>query len=284
MERGWNPNVEITPNCPRCGSCNTKFCYYNNYSLTQPRYFCKGCRRFWTKGGSLRNVPVGGGCRRSRRGKFIRLSFDPAPPSRVFPYDNYNCLIDPTSSSNCRVSRNDPFTPGASKSENNNGNSGTIDIAQVYANFLNHQPRREARVEMTELPLSGGDHPSFHFASVSNMPMELNCSDDHLPLENGILDYSYGSGFDSIHKQQERIPQFTIDQNYGLPPLPCSEMMGPSPNNNLNASQTLPAAGATGIEQEAQKSDHFAGNSFKNSFHTSMSTSTSGYGTLFSPW
>ncbi|KAG2252508.1 hypothetical protein Bca52824_082644 [Brassica carinata] len=47
-------------NCPICNSTNMKFCYYNNYSLTQPRYFCKGCRRYWTQGGILRNVPVGG--------------------------------------------------------------------------------------------------------------------------------------------------------------------------------------------------------------------------------
>ncbi|KAL1560244.1 dof zinc finger protein DOF5.6-like isoform X2 [Salvia divinorum] len=55
--------------CPRCDSTNTKFCYYNNYSLTQPRYFCKACRRYWTHGGTLRNVPVGGGCRKSKRHK-----------------------------------------------------------------------------------------------------------------------------------------------------------------------------------------------------------------------
>ena len=53
--------------CPRCDSTNTKFCYYNNYSLSQPRYFCKSCRRYWTKGGTLRNVPVGGGCRKNKR-------------------------------------------------------------------------------------------------------------------------------------------------------------------------------------------------------------------------
>ncbi|PIN07396.1 hypothetical protein CDL12_20043 [Handroanthus impetiginosus] len=55
--------------CPRCDSSNTKFCYYNNYSLSQPRYFCKSCRRYWTHGGTLRNVPVGGGCRKSKRPK-----------------------------------------------------------------------------------------------------------------------------------------------------------------------------------------------------------------------
>ncbi|XP_076886937.1 uncharacterized protein LOC143536946 [Bidens hawaiensis] len=52
--------------CPRCDSSNTKFCYYNNYNLTQPRHFCKTCRRYWTKGGALRNVPIGGGCRKNK--------------------------------------------------------------------------------------------------------------------------------------------------------------------------------------------------------------------------
>ncbi|KVH99299.1 Zinc finger, Dof-type [Cynara cardunculus var. scolymus] len=55
--------------CPRCESLNTKFCYYNNYNLSQPRHFCKNCRRYWTKGGVLRNVPVGGGCRKTKRSK-----------------------------------------------------------------------------------------------------------------------------------------------------------------------------------------------------------------------
>ncbi|XP_020399136.1 dof zinc finger protein DOF3.6-like isoform X1 [Zea mays] len=61
------PNPEPALKCPRCESTNTKFCYYNNYSLSQPRHFCKTCRRYWTRGGSLRNVPIGGGCRRNKR-------------------------------------------------------------------------------------------------------------------------------------------------------------------------------------------------------------------------
>ncbi|XVE61865.1 hypothetical protein DITRI_Ditri06bG0073400 [Diplodiscus trichospermus] len=63
------PMPETALKCPRCESTNTKFCYFNNYSLTQPRHFCKTCRRYWTRGGALRNVPVGGGCRRNRRSK-----------------------------------------------------------------------------------------------------------------------------------------------------------------------------------------------------------------------
>ncbi|PKU64206.1 dof zinc finger protein 3-like isoform X1 [Dendrobium catenatum] len=53
--------------CPRCESTNTKFCYYNNYSRSQPRHFCRVCRRHWTEGGTLRNIPVGGGRKNKRR-------------------------------------------------------------------------------------------------------------------------------------------------------------------------------------------------------------------------
>ncbi|XP_073147211.1 dof zinc finger protein DOF2.1-like [Henckelia pumila] len=68
--------------CPRCDSNNTKFCYYNNYSLSQPRYFCKSCRRYWTKGGTLRNVPVGGGCRRNKRSSSSSSSSSSASSKR----------------------------------------------------------------------------------------------------------------------------------------------------------------------------------------------------------
>ncbi|ESQ46517.1 hypothetical protein EUTSA_v10000420mg, partial [Eutrema salsugineum] len=46
--------------CPRCNSENTKYGYYNNYRVSQPRYFCKNCRRHWTHGGMLRDIPIGG--------------------------------------------------------------------------------------------------------------------------------------------------------------------------------------------------------------------------------
>ncbi|TVU49381.1 hypothetical protein EJB05_00689, partial [Eragrostis curvula] len=59
--------------CPRCASRDTKFCYYNNYNTAQPRHFCRACRRYWTLGGSLRNVPVGGSTRKRQR---------PARPTR----------------------------------------------------------------------------------------------------------------------------------------------------------------------------------------------------------
>ncbi|XP_027352008.1 dof zinc finger protein DOF2.4-like isoform X2 [Abrus precatorius] len=72
---------DATLKCPRCESTNTKFCYYNNYSLSQPRHFCKTCRRYWTRGGALRNVPVGGGCRRNKRNKGSNRSKSPMKPA-----------------------------------------------------------------------------------------------------------------------------------------------------------------------------------------------------------
>ncbi|VVA20502.1 PREDICTED: cyclic dof factor [Prunus dulcis] len=52
--------------CPRCNSMDTKFCYYNNYNVNQPRHFCKNCQRYWTAGGIMRNVPVGAGRRKNK--------------------------------------------------------------------------------------------------------------------------------------------------------------------------------------------------------------------------
>ncbi|KAK9743191.1 hypothetical protein RND81_03G223200 [Saponaria officinalis] len=78
--RTTRPQKDQNINCPRCNSTNTKFCYYNNYSLTQPRFFCKTCRRYWTQGGSLRNVPVGGGSRKNKRSSYASSTPPPPPP------------------------------------------------------------------------------------------------------------------------------------------------------------------------------------------------------------
>ncbi|KNA25740.1 hypothetical protein SOVF_004030 [Spinacia oleracea] len=76
MERRLRPPHDQHLKCPRCDSTHTKFCYYNNYSLSQPRYFCKTCRRYWTKGGTLRNIPVGGGCRKNNKKSTSKKSND----------------------------------------------------------------------------------------------------------------------------------------------------------------------------------------------------------------
>ena len=67
LQRKVRSQKEQVLNCPRCNSTNTKFCYYNNYSLSQPRQFCKTCKRYWTEGGILKNIPIGGGSRKNKR-------------------------------------------------------------------------------------------------------------------------------------------------------------------------------------------------------------------------
>ncbi|KAJ8773735.1 hypothetical protein K2173_006385 [Erythroxylum novogranatense] len=64
-EKSLKKPDKILP-CPRCNSMDTKFCYYNNYNVNQPRHFCKSCQRYWTAGGNMRNVPVGAGRRKSK--------------------------------------------------------------------------------------------------------------------------------------------------------------------------------------------------------------------------
>ncbi|XP_020081558.1 dof zinc finger protein DOF1.4-like [Ananas comosus] len=73
--------------CPRCGSTNTKFCYYNNYNTSQPRHYCRACERYWTHGGALRNVPPGGGGGGKKRAAKSRTADPnfPTPNSSKLP-------------------------------------------------------------------------------------------------------------------------------------------------------------------------------------------------------
>ncbi|XWS74141.1 hypothetical protein CRYUN_Cryun02cG0190200 [Craigia yunnanensis] len=86
------PPPEAALKCPRCESTNTKFCYFNNYSLSQPRHFCKTCRRYWTRGGALRTVPVGGGCRRNKKNK-SSSSKSPASAEKQVGSNSTNAAI-----------------------------------------------------------------------------------------------------------------------------------------------------------------------------------------------
>ncbi|RAL49700.1 hypothetical protein DM860_001991 [Cuscuta australis] len=73
--------------CPRCKSMETKFCYFNNYNVNQPRHFCKGCQRYWTAGGALRNVPVGAGRRKNK----------PPCPMMMSAFSPEGCFYDAAS-------------------------------------------------------------------------------------------------------------------------------------------------------------------------------------------
>ncbi|KAH6802800.1 hypothetical protein C2S51_034246 [Perilla frutescens var. frutescens] len=206
MERGgWKqqPNIElaVAPACPRCGSSNTKFCYYNNYSLTQPRYFCKACRRYWTKGGSLRNVPIGGGCRKTRRPK------------------------------STRAVANNPFQPTCTTSISLQP-STTIDLAAVYANFLNQPPPppppRDNQNQTTLSELPGGIVALSSFQSLS---AQENGFFECGSFTAQLLGHGGGNSFAGMNE--------IIDGDI-LPPLP-GEAMWPSSDMILqNQMEMLP--------------------------------------------
>ncbi|KAL6633624.1 hypothetical protein ACP70R_026295 [Stipagrostis hirtigluma subsp. patula] len=107
--------------CPRCESTNTKFCYYNNYNLSQPRHFCKSCRRYWTKGGVLRNVPVGGGCRKAKRS----LSSSSSPSGSSAPSS--------TVASTTEASKNPRRTSASSPRSANSGSASPTAAAAATA-------------------------------------------------------------------------------------------------------------------------------------------------------
>ncbi|PKA53945.1 Dof zinc finger protein DOF3.5 [Apostasia shenzhenica] len=162
--RRWKPNVELAPNCPRCDSSNTKFCYYNNYSLTQPRYFCKGCRRYWTKGGSLRNVPVGGGCRKNRRGKSARLPCDPTTSSSR----TGNGPAAPESGLRPDLALDDMFVSRPRPPASSVGS--TIDMAVLYARYLNQGPEAPAEAGGSFGPVGlGGAAVSDSFGAMGEL-------------------------------------------------------------------------------------------------------------------
>ncbi|KAG4138551.1 hypothetical protein ERO13_D07G141500v2 [Gossypium hirsutum] len=142
LERKTRPPEQL--NCPRCNSTNTKFCYYNNYSLTQPRYFCKTCRRYWTEGGSLRNVPVGGGSRKNRR-SILSSSSSPSSSSSSSASAKVPADLKPTSFSH--LSSQNPNTHKGQQDLNlgfppmqpSHGLSQYIQVAKVENN--DHQQK-----------------------------------------------------------------------------------------------------------------------------------------------
>lgn len=76
--------------CPRCDSLETKFCYYNNYNVNQPRHFCKNCQRYWTAGGTLRNVPVGAGRRKNKHNTNVNINNNSPAGACTFRNDHIN--------------------------------------------------------------------------------------------------------------------------------------------------------------------------------------------------
>ncbi|KAF5749148.1 cyclic dof factor 3-like [Tripterygium wilfordii] len=103
--------------CPRCNSLETKFCYFNNYNVNQPRHFCKNCQRYWTAGGTIRNVPIGAGRRKNKhlasQYRQILVSSDGVPITRIDAADssNHELLLPSETAATFRPSSGNGMVP-----------------------------------------------------------------------------------------------------------------------------------------------------------------------------
>ncbi|XP_072998121.1 dof zinc finger protein DOF5.1-like [Typha latifolia] len=175
------PQPEPALKCPRCESTNTKFCYFNNYSLSQPRHFCKTCRRYWTRGGALRNVPVGGGCRRNKRSK-----------------------SSGSSSKSSAVSASADRQAGTSSSSSTaTGGSGVIP-----SNML---------PPPTQLPFMSSMHPLGDYTGASNLGLSFPGL-QHLEAVDYHVGSSSSVGLE--HWRFQQIQQFPFLGNMDPPPPP----------------------------------------------------------------
>ncbi|XP_058068089.1 dof zinc finger protein DOF3.1-like [Magnolia sinica] len=174
--------------CPRCESTNTKFCYYNNYNLSQPRHFCKNCRRYWTKGGALRNIPVGGGSRKNtKRSNSKRSSSSsssstpqpkPEPPSGIFSplgtVDQDHRMLDMTGSFSSLLASNGQ-----------------------YGNLLDSMNSSVSSVQRMQF----GDYPHPNSDSVENPPLDLensNNPENFLGLPSDSSCWGGGNGWPDL--------------------------------------------------------------------------------------
>nr|ABI16010.1 Dof9 [Glycine max] len=138
--------------CPRCDSMNTKFCYFNNYSLSQPRHFCKACKRYWTLGGTFRNIPVGGGSRKVKRGKTNSPSSSSSSSScsNLLSQPQQNLLMRPSPpplTTNTMVQSTSPYYYNLGV-----GGNGYLSFHSSLNNNTPSQPSDQY------LKVGGGDH------------------------------------------------------------------------------------------------------------------------------
>ncbi|CAK9136920.1 unnamed protein product [Ilex paraguariensis] len=151
LERKMRPQKDQALNCPRCDSTNTKFCYYNNYSLSQPRYFCKTCRRYWTEGGSLRNVPVGGGSRKNKK-TTASSSTSISASTHKLPDLNPPSFLQ-FSSQNPETHEGQDLNLAFSAAQDNRGVSQFLEFPTIVSHDFNH-PNPNPNSSSTSIPLS----------------------------------------------------------------------------------------------------------------------------------
>ncbi|KAB2633735.1 dof zinc finger protein DOF5.4 [Pyrus ussuriensis x Pyrus communis] len=197
--------------CPRCDSLNTKFCYYNNYNLSQPRHFCKACRRYWTKGGVLRNVPVGGGCRKTKRSKTKNssssspISSPPPPPPQ--PNSAHQNKSSSHSSSESSSLTNTTAAAATAATEAVSEPSSTGSASNLLSNI--HNP--ESSFFISQGGANGGFEPGASAAALLDHSTEINGifseigSFTSLITSSNDMPFSFGNINGSPFNQQDQV-------------------------------------------------------------------------------
>ncbi|KAL3748659.1 hypothetical protein ACJRO7_009833 [Eucalyptus globulus] len=224
-QHGHHPNHQALK-CPRCDSLNTKFCYYNNYNLSQPRHFCKSCRRYWTKGGVLRNVPVGGGCRKSKRSSKPKSSPAAAAPADPPPAAAAAAAEDPPK---------EPKTSSHSSSESSSLTATTTAVATEAVSAPSSASHQSSLLNISDYKSmmsqgmnanpsdAGYEHPGSAegglglFSDIGSFTSLITSSSD------GPLSY----GFSAVMAQQNQDHQAQQNQWHQIAAGPGDEMKMP---------------------------------------------------------
>ncbi|XP_015056384.1 dof zinc finger protein DOF2.4-like [Solanum pennellii] len=196
------PMSEATQKCPRCESTNTKFCYFNNYSLSQPRHFCKTCRRYWTRGGALRSVPVGGGCRRNKRSS------------------TSNSSTSAKSSNNNTKSQGSSQTTNSGSTSNNNSTFSSPSAAASLLGLMNppiHPLRFMSPLgQLTDQHFTPNEMNYTSISSSSPAPIVMGTN------ENMNFQLGMGSNLEQWRLHQQLVNQFPYNLYGGLDSSPAS--------------------------------------------------------------
>ncbi|GLU13285.1 hypothetical protein SLE2022_299270 [Rubroshorea leprosula] len=224
--------------CPRCDSLNTKFCYYNNYNLSQPRHFCKNCRRYWTKGGVLRNVPVGGGCRKAKRAK-TKPAPETPPPTQQQRDDKRKSNSNSSSDSSSITAANSSVavTNNAISSSSAPGAAEAVSAPSSHSNLLNSDSGFEPRM------LEQGSDCGI-FSEIGTLTSLITS-----PINNEAL--SFGFGLDQENQLQNQIPNHHYHHpqkmSMGGEEITAGRLCDPTVQVELSALQSRSNGGGFGI-------------------------------------
>ncbi|QDZ19823.1 Dof-type domain-containing protein [Chloropicon primus] len=224
--------------CPRCHSMDTKFCYYNNYNIKQPRYFCKSCQRYWTSGGTLRNVPVGAGRRKHKssakseknRGDAEGLVVNGSQGQQFSPFHDKNSMAL-TYAAVAALKPQSLVAPAAT--EMLDGKGGASPVAQDGAA---NRPRSRSRSKKKQFVLA--NHLDSKGLGAGGDPNGDNAS-------NASAIQDQGQTLQAMMQWQAMM------QAYGVPPAPSSGVQRPVPNFTSQAYQQLLSQNWAQVWQQA---------------------------------